>query len=102
MQEIYWAVYRRGDDGCAERCGAERLDPVAAVQIPDDIDIGVGHGWVDALRARAACNCDPDLLPDARALLALAQRDARAGRGVAADRITINYLRQHVADKAQA
>lgn len=102
MQEVYWAVFRRGDDGCAEICGAERLGAVATVQIPDDIDIGVGHGWVEELRARTACACDPGLLPDARALLSLARRDALAGRGVTADHITINYLRQHVADKPPA
>ncbi len=102
MQEIYWAVFRRGEDGCAEPCGDERLGAVATVQIPGDIDIGVGHGWVDELRARATCPCDPELLPDARALLSLARRGALAGAAVAADRITINYLRQRVAEKAQA
>ncbi len=102
MQEVYWAVYHRAGDGCAELCGAERLGAVATVQIPDDIDSGVGHGWLDELRARASFTCDPGLLPDARSLLPLARRDALAGPGVAADRITINYLRQRVADKAPA
>ncbi len=102
MQEIYWAVFRRGEDGCAELCGAERLGALATVQIPDDIEIGVGHGWVDELRTRTDCATDPELLPDARALLSLARRDALAGAGVAPERVTINYLRQRVADKAPA
>lgn len=100
MNEIYWAVYVRGADGCAELHGCEGLDAATAVPIPADLDIGVGHGWTDELRARAECPCAPDLLPHARALLALARRDALAGGGVAADGITINYLRQRVADKA--
>ena len=99
MDQIYWAVYVR-NESLAVLQGKENLSPAQDMVIDADIDCGAGHGWVDSLRARASFPLDPGLLPDARAMLALARADALAGRGIAADRIRINYLRNRVAEKS--
>ena len=102
MQEIYWAVYERDEAGLARLCGQERLDPAAAIEIGADLDLGAGHGWTDELRPLAEFPLQPELLPDSRSLLGLAAAAARAGRGVDAGRIGINYLRNRVAEKSGA
>lgn len=100
MQEIYWAVYRRDAGGLASSCGRERLSAVGQVEIDDEVDLGLGHGWVDALCARARIEIDRQLLPDARSMLKLAAAAVRAGGGVDASAAGINYLRNRVAEKA--
>ena len=100
MQEIYWAVYRQDDGGLARACGRERLSAAEQVEIGDEVDRGLGHGWVDALRARARIEIDGELLPDARAMLKLAAAAANSGAGVDAAAAGINYLRNRVAEKA--
>ena len=100
MQEIYWGVYRQGTGGLASACGRERLSAAEQVEIGDQVDRGLGHGWVDALRARAQIEVDRQLLPDARSMLRLAAAAAEAGAGVAAAGAGINYLRNRVAEKA--
>lgn len=102
MDEIYWAVYQRDDSGLARLCGRERLDRAEAIDIDDAVDGGVGHGWVEALRARANFEVSPRLLPDAKSLLGLAVAAALDGPGVAAGAVGINYLRNRVAEKARS
>jgi len=104
MAEIYWAVYCRDYQGLATLAGVEALTAVDDVDINDDIECAVGHGWaVSGMPdlAGKSCSVDIELLPDARSLLKLAREVAKQDRGVAADRISINYLRNQVAEKAK-
>lgn len=102
MNEIYWAIYRRDGDGCAQLQGSEHLS--AIVDFPRDaaVESGAGHGWLTDLRADLALPVDHELLPDARSLLGLARQAARLGRGCRPEQISINYLRNRVAEKARA
>ena len=101
MQELYWAVYRRGGDGCAELVGSERLSSPGEVAIDSTIEFGGGHGWIDALRDGAGFPVDSGLLPDARSLLKLATKAIDLDLVVDAGRIKINYLRNQVAEKSR-
>ena len=99
MDEIYWAVYLRGGDELARLEGEERLSPVTSITLPDSIECGVGHGWVEHLRKQVDIPLDPELLPDAKSMLELARTAADSGQGVCAEQAGINYLRMQVADK---
>ncbi|MDH3387272.1 MAG: tRNA (adenosine(37)-N6)-threonylcarbamoyltransferase complex dimerization subunit type 1 TsaB [Gammaproteobacteria bacterium] len=101
MGEIYWAIYRRDENGHARLVGAERLSAAAEVEIAAAVECGVGHGWIDELRGAVGFEVDAGLLPDARALLKLAESSARLGLGVDAGAAAINYLRNRVAEKAK-
>jgi len=101
MQEIYWALYQRDDKGLARLVGREWLTAVDAVEFNGKVDRGIGHGWLDELRAGASFDVDAELLPDARSLLKLAQSAAQAKQGVNAGAVGINYLRNRVAEKAK-
>jgi len=101
MQEIYWALYQRDDKGLARLVGREWLTSVDAVEFNGNVDRGIGHGWLDELRAGVSFDVDAALLPDARSLLKLAQSAAQTKQGVNADAVGINYLRNRVAEKAK-
>jgi len=100
MDEIYWAGYERDAAGLARLRGSERLDRAEAVEIDAATDFGAGHGWVEALRARAGFEVVPDLFPAAVSLLRLAATAALDGGGVEASAVGINYLRNRVAEKS--
>jgi len=101
MQEIYWAIYHRDPDGCAILQGQEQLCGVA--RFPQDavVESGAGHGWLAELRADMRIAIDHELLPDARSLLKLAHRAVNENRSCEAGQISINYLRNRVAEKAR-
>jgi len=101
MNEVYWAVYRRDQDGCAQLHGCERLSALDDVRIDADLESGAGHGWLTELRERVELPIDSELLPDARSLLKLAAAAARQNLAVEASEIGINYLRNQVAVKAR-
>jgi len=101
MQEIYWAVYDRDDDNRARLVGEERLSRVDDISIDNEVEYGVGHGWVEALRDRVNYTVDYELLPDARAMLKLAESAVIQQFGVDATRVEINYLRNQVAEKSK-
>ncbi len=101
MREIYWATYRRDENGLASLVGAEHLSVADEVGFDDAIDRGIGHGWIDGLRERADFDVNPELLPDAASLLKLACRAAEDKLGVDAGAATINYLRNRIAEKAR-
>jgi len=99
MNEIYWAVYRRDDDGCARLDGEERLGSAGELRGIAGVDSGAGHGWLPELRVDMDVPIDHQLLPDARSLLVLARQSIRQNRIVDASEIQINYLRNRVAEK---
>ena len=100
MQEIYWASYHRDVAGHARLTGSERLSNVNEIEIAANIECGGGHGWFDELRARVSFPIDNSLLPNARALLKLATAAIEQNLGVDASKVSINYLRNQVAEKA--
>lgn len=102
MGEIYWGIFDRDDQGLARLSGRERLDAATAIEFAPGIDLGAGHGWVEALRPRAGFPLHADLFPDARALLRLAADAASNGHGEDAGSVRINYLRNRVAEKSRA
>ena len=101
MQELYWAVYQRGGDGCAGLVGSERLSSPGEVAIDSTIEFGGGHGWLDELRDAAGFPVDRGLFPDARSLLKLARKAIDRDLAVDAGQISINYLRNQVAEKSR-
>ena len=101
MQEIYWARYMRDDCGCAQLVGAERLGSAAQLLDEAPADSGVGHGWLEELRAQVTQPIDAQMLPDARSLLRLAERAISLDGACGAGDIKINYLRNRVAEKAR-
>jgi tRNA threonylcarbamoyladenosine biosynthesis protein TsaB len=102
MHEIYWAVYGRDSTNCAELMGTEQLSSVNNVEVNATIEFGAGHGWVEALRESVSFPVDEGLLPDARSLLKLANKAIKQNLSVDATRISINYLRNQVAEKSRS
>ncbi len=100
MQEIYWASYQRDAAGRAQLTGSERLGSVNEIEFAANIECGGGHGWLDELRTRASFPVDASLLPNAKALLKLATAAIEQNLGVDASKVSINYLRNQVAEKA--
>ena len=53
MQEVYWAIYSRDQDGFARLEGSEHVSPIDQLDTGADIECGAGHGWLeDALKNR--------------------------------------------------
>lgn len=100
MREIYWAVYRRDEEGIARLRGREQLTAVERIEVDGEVDRGLGHGWIETLRDGLSIDVDFDMLPDARAMLKLAGAAVKTGDCVDASAVTINYLRNQVAEKA--
>lgn len=103
MGEVYWAVYRRDHNGLACLLGLERLDKINDVVIDGSISHGAGHGWLvgQAVWQPQSTNVDGNLLPDAQSLLKLAEQAIHNGQVCAADKASINYLRNNVAEKSK-
>ena len=100
MQEIYWAIYQRDSEGRARLVGSERLDSIDQIEIEASIECGGGHGWFEELRTRVSFPVDDSLLPSAQSLLKLASAAIEQNLGVDASHVSINYLRNQVAEKA--
>lgn len=95
MQEVYWCAYRRGADGLPEALVEEAVSPPSAVALPAPAPApgraaaaGPWHGAGRGFRAHPSLAAlvpgTPvelfDLLPQARAVLALALPAVQAGR----------------------
>ena len=100
MQEVYWARFRRNNEGFACLEGNEHVSSVNDMELESDIECGAGHGWMDELPSRVGFPVEVDLLPTARSLLKLAKKAIEQGNMVDARHIRINYLRNQVAKKA--
>lgn len=109
MSEVYWAIYRRDNDGLARLEGSEKLDKLGNLLLEALPAGGAGHGWKAILENSSAASLnrndmviDTELLPDAKSLLKLAQQAVIEGRVVKPEDIQINYLRNQVAHKPRA
>ena len=103
MGEVYWAFYRRDERGLAQLTGPERLDKVADVKIDSSVSYGAGHGWTvgrDIWQYEQSILVGESLFPDAESLIKLAKIAIENQQSVPADQITINYLRNKVAEKS--
>jgi tRNA threonylcarbamoyladenosine biosynthesis protein TsaB len=105
MGEIYWGVYRRGEQGFAELIGKESVIPAADVEFPDLTGVGAGSGWgvyrqelMTRLAGRVSY-CEIDLLPRACAIARLGVHGFEQGRAVAVEQAMPVYLRDKVAKK---
>ena len=92
----------RDQSGCARLEGSEHISPASKMDIDPDIECGAGHGWLNEVRARVDFPVEANLLPAARSLLKLARQDIEQGMVVDARQVSINYLRNQVAEKAQS
>jgi len=104
MGEVYWAVYQRDERGLASLRGLEMLSKVNDVIVERTISQGAGHGWSvgqPVWSVEQSVAVDPDLLPDAQSLLKLAERAVHNGETCAPESISINYLRNQVAEKSK-
>ena len=102
MQEVYWCAYRRGADGLPQALLEEAVAPPARVALPATLNwVGAGRGfrahpsltaWVPGTPAALF-----DLLPQARAVLALAEPVVQAGRLLPPAEALPVYVRDEVA-----
>jgi tRNA threonylcarbamoyladenosine biosynthesis protein TsaB len=105
MGEIFWGVYRRGEQGFAELIGKESVTPATDVEFPDLTGVGAGSGWgvyrqelMTRLAGRVSY-CEIDILPRARAIARLGARGIEQGRSVPVEQAMPVYLRDKVAKK---
>ena len=107
MGEVYWAVYHRSEAGLAALSDEEHLNKIEAVNPVIVPAIGAGHGWSVGQESwqswTESKNIDVDatLLPDARSLLKLAEDAIKHGQICTTENISINYLRNQVAEKSK-
>ncbi len=106
MNEVYWALYRL-EDGLAVLEGEESLNRIEDVKLPIVPKTAAGHGWTVGRPVWAEwlkgnqVDIDEHLLPDATALLKLAKQAVINNQQVEADKVSINYLRNQVAEKSK-
>lgn len=107
MGEVYWALYHRSEEGLAVLSGEEHLNTIEAVNPVIVPSIGAGHGWSVGQESwqswTDAKNIDVDatLLPDSQSLLKLAENAIKQGQICTTENISINYLRNQVAEKSK-
>jgi len=105
MGEIFWGVYRRGQQGYVELLGQEAVTPAERVEFPELAGVGVGSGWGvyrEVLMARLAGlveRCEPGLLPRAGAIARLGAHGFEQGLAVDVEQAMPVYLRDKVARK---
>lgn len=104
MQEVYWAVFRRGADGLAQPLTEERVGPPGSVdfEVPaGQVCVAAGRGFAAypqlAGRYSPSCRLHARLLPEARMIARLARPEVEAGRTLAAHEAQPAYVRNDVA-----
>lgn len=105
MQETYWCAYRRGADGLPEPLREEAVGAPESVVLPVQGGrwVGAGRGFrayprlADLLPGGVPPAALVDLLPQAAAIVALAQPEVAAGRLLPAAEALPVYLRDDVA-----
>lgn len=106
MNEVYWAVYRRGDTGLAEVVGEEAVLPAAQVTCPETArGVGTGSGWAsygEVLQSRLGERVDNVLagrFPRAGMIARLGAEAYRQGVALSPEQAQPVYLRDNVANK---
>lgn len=105
MGEIYWGVYRRGEQGYAELIGNESVTPAESIETHDLTGAGVGTGWgvyqhelLKRLNGKVIC-IEPAYLPRAGAIARLGAHGFELGMAVDVEQAMPVYLRDNVAKK---
>ena len=107
MGEVYWAVYHRSAGGLAVLTGEESLNRIEAVSPGIVPSCGAGHGWSvgqeswQSWAGTETIDIDATLLPEAKSLLKLAKDAIKQGQTCSTENISINYLRNQVAEKSK-
>ncbi len=103
MNEVYWGLYRRGQDGLVVLSGQERVGSAADVVLPDDGRwFGCGSGWdtyhETLCRAHQACeqHWQPECFPHAQDIALLGRKDYQQGAYTSPEAATPVYLRNKV------
>jgi tRNA threonylcarbamoyladenosine biosynthesis protein TsaB len=105
MGEIFWGVYRRGNDGYAELIGEEAVTPADLVEFPELVGTGIGSGWniyPQELMTRLSgfiTHYHADRLPRASAVARLGTSGFESGLAVSVELAMPVYLRDKVAKK---
>lgn len=108
MDEVYWGVYRRGEDGLAESMIQESVDAAAQVEFQEDtadLGVGLGMGWQryhDELLQRLGqrvSRIEAERYPKAAEIARLAVKGFKCGQAVSAEQALPVYLRDNVAKK---
>lgn len=105
MDELYWQCFyfEKGLATAIESTPKERLSPPEQLISPIENKsssgvVGVGSGWnyADRIAFKPIDHCDPELLPRASGVVALAQRDFQQGLLLSADEAIPTYVRNEV------
>ena len=107
MGEVYWACFERGDDGLARLEGEERVSKPSEVRLPQSwtTATAAGRGFVAyaaALGGVAPTSSTIQFLPRATEVALLAVPVVAAGRLLPPEAAIPTYLRDNVAQVAQA
>lgn len=103
MDECYWGLYTVTDAGVAELVGEEQIGSAETLPGPPGPGwLGVGSGWsrYPELARRFGSDVEalvPDLLPEARDMIATARAAHGRGEAVLAEAAVPVYLRDKVA-----
>lgn len=105
MGEIYWAVYRRSEQGYAELVDKESVVSASQIEFPELHGVGLGSGW-GVYRRELMTRLEDKIdyveshkLPRASAIARLGSHDYELGLAVDAANALPVYLRDNVAKK---
>lgn len=106
MDEIYWGVYQRNDNGFAELIGQEAVTRPDKIEFPDLSGVvGIGTGWLKHSQALLMClghkinRYETHNLPRASSIAKLGLKGFHQGHAVPAECALPVYLRDKVAKK---
>jgi tRNA threonylcarbamoyladenosine biosynthesis protein TsaB len=105
MNEIYWAVYERNNEGFAELVGREAVTSASKIEFPDVSGVGIGTGWHVYGQELLSClahriyRYEVENLPRARAVVRLGAKAFKHGLAVSVEHAMPVYLRDKVAKK---
>lgn len=104
MDEIFWGVYQRGQQGMAELVGKESVIDVAHLPLPKIPGVGLGSGWLahgQGLKQRLAGLVEgvvaENVWPKAAAVARLGGHLFKTSRAVSVEFAQPVYLRDKVA-----
>lgn len=105
MNEIYWAEYKKQENGSAVLVGDESVGPVEQVRFSESVGYGAGSGWQvyeAELKARLqsfVAGYDASYLPRASCIASLGAAGFTQGKAVPVEQAMPVYLRDNVAKK---
>ena len=106
MGEIYWAGYKKLENGSLEISYPEAINRIEDISINNpEIATGVGHGWLllDNTLASHDISIHTELLPRAESMISIIQNKKAINQSIETlmpgEQVSINYLRNNVAAK---